>query len=74
MNSTTAMPARYFAITTWLSLTGAVSNSSSVPARRSSAKRRMVMIGTISSSRPATWKKMWTSVAYRLLKSVRVNE
>jgi len=35
----------------------------STPARRSSASSRIVMIGTIRSNSPATWKKMCTSVA-----------
>jgi hypothetical protein len=44
------MLARNLASTTSISRTGEVSSNSSVPARRSSASRRMVITGTISSS------------------------
>ena len=58
------MHATNLASTMSISRTGEVSSSSSVPLRRSSANRRMVMIGTISRiSCMADWKKMWTSVA-----------
>jgi hypothetical protein len=50
MVTITATLARNLASTTSISRTGAVSSSSSVPLRRSSASRRMVITGTISRS------------------------
>ncbi len=66
------MLARNFASTTSISRTGAVSSSSSVPLRRSSASRRIVITGTISSSSIEAWKNACTRVAILFRNSIAV--
>ena len=67
------MQAMNFAATISISLSGAVSSSSSVPLRRSSANWRMVMSGTSRISWTAAWKKMCTRVACLATISETVN-
>ena len=68
----TAMLARNLASTIWISRTGEVSNSSSVPLRRSSANRRMVITGTMSRSSIAAWKNPLIKVAVLVKNSIAV--
>ena len=73
ISSTSVRLATNFASTISISRMGAVRSSSSVPLRRSSAKSRIVMTGTMSRKSTAAWKKTRTSSAVRLRNSISVN-
>ena len=63
MTAMSVMLATNLARTTSISRTGAVKSTSRVPVFRSSATRRIAMMGTMSRKRADIWKKIWARLA-----------